>query len=95
MSADTDGLINEAEAALQPEQPQMIPPQPVPEIWSVQSVEGGDAGPGVAISISTLNGMFVHFLSRDGALQIASQIKKIANTGPQLVTPPEKKLIVP
>lgn len=75
------------------QQQQMVPPSPLPEAWAVAGTMVGNQ-PAVIVQISGPHGVQIHFLGRDDALKVASDIKRQAQSGPQLVTPPTG-LVVP
>jgi hypothetical protein len=64
-----------------------VPPQPLPEHWHVETV-AGPQGNVVVISISGPWGVHVHFLPRDGARAVASDIRKQAEAGPGIILAP-------
>lgn len=74
-------------------QQQVVPPQPVPVTVNVQAVDLPQ-GPSVVLQLASVNGVGVYFLSRDAALEVASAIKKAAQTGSKL-TVAKSPLIVP
>jgi hypothetical protein len=71
----------------QPQQMQVILPVQLPEQWNIQAINTPD-GPKVIVMINgPYGGPFVHFIDRDFALQIASAIRREAQTGPKLLIP--------
>lgn len=84
-------LVKDGEAE-QPA-PQMVGPAPLPEVWTIGGAMIGPS-PAVVIQVSGPHGINIHFLDRDVALKVAGDIRRQAQSGPQLVTPPAG-LVVP
>ena len=56
---------------------------PLPMAWNIAALNGPD-GPMVLLDFKTPTGQLRTAVSRDAALQIASEIRKQAQTGPKL-----------
>ena len=71
-----------------------IPPMPVPTQFAVIPIVMPDTTPAIVVRIESSTGCNMFFISRETALELASLLKRGANTGPQLVTP-ASGLVVP
>jgi hypothetical protein len=76
------------------EQLRMMQPQMLPEIVHVLQWPDPEGNAGVCLLVSNPQGQSYHFWPHEMALQIASNMKKAANTGPGLVKV-ESKLVLP
>ncbi len=74
--------------------PLVIQPCPVPTAVNLGSAQAPDGSPLIVIQIHTPAGVGVYFLPRENALELASAMRKQAQQGPKLLTPP-KGLLVP
>jgi hypothetical protein len=84
-----------------------VMPQPVPVTPAVQAIPTADGGSTVCMTFASLNGVSVYFFSRDEALRLASDIRKVASwrssqTGSKLpdaepagIVPVKSRLLVP
>lgn len=71
----------------------MMTPVPLPTSWSAEGVDTNQ-GRGVIVSVVTPAGSIRVVLPAEGALRFASEVKKAANGGSGLITPPSG-LVVP
>lgn len=87
----SDDDVQQQESAM----PMQIPPQPVPTMVSIGHNED-PLNPVIILVCSTPIGQSYYFIEANAALQIADQIKNIANRLTRgLVTPPKPRLVVP
>lgn len=96
----TDDELEAELASLSPEEReqvahrmQMSVPVRLAVAFGVQSISGSDGSSAVMLMLQTPAGSQRTVLSREEALAVASQLRKAAQTGPQLVTVP--RLVVP
>lgn len=72
-----------------------LPVMPLPEVWHMEAAQLPDGAPAVKVTVSSFQGIFVHFIPREPAKKIASDMRKLADKGPGLITPPATgKLLV-
>lgn len=64
-----------------------IPLSPVPTQLTVTGAEASDGTTFVVLQVQTPQGTQTFFMDRDCALTVASNLRKQANGGPQLVKP--------
>jgi hypothetical protein len=67
--------------------PQVVPPQPAPITVNVRDVKTGDGRHLLMLSISSLNGTSVYFMSKDEAMAISAMIAKAAQQMTGIVIP--------
>lgn len=70
-----------------PPQQMQVVPQPLPEQWQLGPFKTMEGKNGIAVSIHTLNGTFVHFLSTEFAQRLADDLKKLSGAPSILVAP--------
>ena len=73
---------------------EQVQPMPVPTQFSIMPIAMPDGVPATAVQISSSTGVAVYFISRETALELASLLRKSAQTGPQLITP-DSGLVMP
>ena len=74
----------------------MRTPIRLPVVQNVVALVGDGGEPGVLVESMTPAGTQRLVLTRDEALALASRIRKVAQTGPELLTPPGAgRLVVP
>ena len=78
----------EVQARMQAEQQVFNQVIPLPLRYLVDSAQAQDGQPMITLFLETPAGSLKVAMDRDFALGMAANLKKQANTGPQLVTPP-------
>ena len=81
------------DTSAEPAAPVQVPPMPVPVTVAVGGAQT-PIGMMTVLRIDSPTGMHVSFLQRDQALELASMLRKQAQTGSRLVVP-ESDLQVP
>jgi len=72
----------------QPSQPQAVMPQPVPLTFNLRGAVTAGNSPLTVLEVYSPTGVAVYFLERETALSLSSALKRQAQSGPKLVTPP-------
>jgi hypothetical protein len=71
--------------ASQPEQPQMVPPQPLPTLTTIGHARAADGSILVVLQMSTPQGMSVFFLDQRAARKIGVDLQEAGSKGGGLV----------
>jgi hypothetical protein len=71
----------------QPQEPQIVQPQPMPVTTMVGTADTTN-GPVVVLKFASVNGEMTYFLPNEVALELAGNIADAAQPGPRLVAAP-------